>query len=178
MTYRQSNQVPVQTRRLSIPPSGSNGDDGALASEQGPNVPDSMVAPGTTATTDEGFASPSPEPQVIGCADAQPSPEVDRDLAITPACIVEAAYRSSPASLHSGSLLALLGSDVLDWGMGGGNGRRGCSQLTTTPPVSLSDLPNEILFHILSFLDVSDLLTTSRVSAVQAVSVLLLFAFR
>lgn len=30
--------------------------------------------------------------------------------------------------------------------------------------LSLADLPNELLLHILSFLDVSDLLATSRVS--------------
>lgn len=31
--------------------------------------------------------------------------------------------------------------------------------------VTLGDLPNEVLLHVLSFLDVSDLLATSRVSA-------------
>jgi len=56
-----------------------------------------------------------------------------------------------------------------------GDGRRWCSSPVVTASASLSNLPNEILFHILGFLDVSDLLSTSRVSVVR--TVLAPFAF-
>lgn len=39
--------------------------------------------------------------------------------------------------------------------------------------LTLGDLPNEVLLHILSYLDVCDLLATSRVSACRAIVVLL-----
>jgi hypothetical protein len=74
-------------------------------------------------------------------------------------------------------MFAFLDTEVLDWDTGGRSGPRGPASLAITTALSLSDLPNEILFHILGFLDVGDLLVTSRVSMMmQAVSAPFAFA--
>jgi hypothetical protein len=164
MIYRQSDQLVVQARRLSI--SSSRGDE----PEHVPPSPE--VMDGTSAGQELALALP--EPHVVGCAAAQPSPEVDKELAAATACASlddALSCRSSPASPNGVPVFTLVESDGVDGDGEDGRGRgawpSSCSSIPMKTAVFLSDLPNEILFHILGFLDVGDLLATSRVSVMQ-----------
>lgn len=109
-----------------------------------------------------GFTSlPSQQSDLVdrtrGLALASPVSDRTDSLPITPDAVSDA----RPSAAEDDLGLARVPSELYDVGGDSSNCR---SVVIRQQPPALDVLPNEVLLHILGFLDVSDLLSTSRVS--------------